>query len=92
MEDGEDLCPARAHQTDTKLDLKATELTVEQEPTTAECNEDFWLQDKWPLQEVLANLEKKKVTVREKSSEDSDAYKKCLQHEERYRSLLASLS
>ncbi len=96
-------------QADAQLDLKTTELTVEQEPAMAECKEqDFWLHDKWPLQAVLANLEKIKAMVREKSGEDSgmslifllqvlyihgtsDAYKMCLRHEERYRSLLASL-
>ncbi|PBK66050.1 hypothetical protein ARMSODRAFT_367562 [Armillaria solidipes] len=73
-------------QVDAQRDLKMTE------PATVECNEqDFWLQDKWPLQAVLANLEKIKATVREKEGEDSDTYKKCLQHEERYRSLLANI-
>ncbi|PBK64162.1 hypothetical protein ARMSODRAFT_962330 [Armillaria solidipes] len=79
-------------QANAQLDLKTTELTFEQEPSIAECNEqDFWLHDKWPLQAVLANLEKIKAMVREKSGEDSDAYKMCLRHEERYRSLLADL-
>ncbi len=59
-------------QADAQLDLKTTELTVEQEPAMAECKEqDFWLHDKWPLQAVLANLEKIKAMVREKSGEDS---------------------
>ncbi|SJL10389.1 uncharacterized protein ARMOST_13775 [Armillaria ostoyae] len=40
---------------------------------------------------VLVNLEKIKATVREKEGEDSDAYKRCLRHEERYRSLLANI-
>ncbi|SJL09042.1 uncharacterized protein ARMOST_12418 [Armillaria ostoyae] len=80
-------------QVDAQQDLKMTESTVEEEPATVECNEqDFWLEDKWPLQAVLANLEKIKATVREKEGEDSDAYKKCLEHEERYRSLLANIA
>ncbi|KAK0439008.1 hypothetical protein EV421DRAFT_1738192 [Armillaria borealis] len=50
-------------QADAQLDLKTTELT------------DFWLHDKWPLQAVLANLEKIKAMVREKSGEDSVHFK-----------------
>ncbi len=59
-------------QSDAQLDIKTTELTVEQQPATVECDEqDFWLQDKWHLQVVLANLEKVKAMVHEKSGEDS---------------------
>ncbi|PBK89627.1 hypothetical protein ARMGADRAFT_327935 [Armillaria gallica] len=62
-------------QEDARVDLKRTELIAEQEPATVECNEqDFWLHDKWPLQAVLANLEKIKATVREKAGEDSEVY------------------
>ncbi|SJK97940.1 uncharacterized protein ARMOST_01196 [Armillaria ostoyae] len=61
-------------------------LTVEQEPATAECNEHLWLEDKWLLQEVLANIEKIK-----RPGEDSDTYKRCFRCEQRYRSLLESL-
>ncbi|KAK0245121.1 hypothetical protein EDD85DRAFT_783089 [Armillaria nabsnona] len=59
-------------QADGQLDVKTTELMVEQKPAMVECNEqDFWLHDKWPLQAVLANLEKIKAMVREESGEDS---------------------